>query len=92
MGGLIVANNHRERALGRRIRGAASHGGGRVRDDGGRNLRIVNLREETLNAGQEFDRLMCQGLAHLRHQSIVNLLVRQVYSAFAQAIQGELHG
>ena len=81
--GLIVANNHRERALGCRGRGAASHGGGRVRDDGGRNLRIVNLREETLNAGQELDRLLRQGLAHLCHQSIVNLLVRQVHAALA---------
>ena len=35
---------------------------------------------------------MRKGLAHLRHQSIVNLLVRQVYAALAQAIQGELHG
>ena len=68
VGGLIVANNHRERALGCRVRGAASHGGGRVRDDCRRNLRLVNLREETLNAGQEFDRLLRQGFVHLRHQ------------------------
>ena len=91
MGRLIIANNHRERALGCRIRGAASHGGGRIRDDCRRNLRLANLREETLNTGQELDRLLRQSLVHLRHQQIVNLLVRQVHAALAQAIQGELH-
>ena len=51
VGGLIVANNHRERALGCRVRGAARYGSGRIGDDSRRNLRLANLREEALNAG-----------------------------------------
>ncbi|CNJ20149.1 Uncharacterised protein [Mycobacterium tuberculosis] len=29
---------------------------------------------------------------HLRHKTFINLFVRQVHAALAQAIQGELHG
>ena len=92
MSGLIVTDNDRERALGCCIGGALRHGGGCIRDDSRRNLRLAHLRKETFNTGQELDRLVRQGLAHLRHQSIVNLLVRQVHAALAQTIQSELHG
>jgi len=68
MSGTMSAVAAEARRSADRTRGAARRGGGRVRDDGGRNLRIVNLREETLNAGQELDSLLRQGFVHLCHQ------------------------
>ncbi len=35
---------------------------------------------------------MRQSIMHLRHKTFINLFVRQVYAALAQAIQSELHG
>ena len=92
VGGLVVANNDRECALGCGIGGAARNGGGGVRDDSCGDVCVAHLAQEGFDARQEFNLSVGKGLAHLSYEQVVDLLVRQVHAALAQAIQGELHG